>query len=328
MLALGFFNALIAILLLLAMSPLAQAKESDLCSAIAKLSNTGKLERRFVKARSSDMEGAYKLLRRQDIDIYPDIRFWHADIDGYGIADTIVETHGQQVSARLYWRKGGSNSPMVELEGEDNEVMLSLARFRGQYYVVGYAWRDALTKVWSFEKDMSFVEVCSFQQKPAPKAALTIGASLPLCKAIQNGEGLYSVFSEHPSPINLPDKDIYWAKRALPRMAIADIDNDGHADHVIRLNFFPGNGRQCDSVFFSVINAEGQTVLDNRVNQTLLMMDACVPSPDQLRILAYGDAVYIDAQGWIGDRDVYHLKNGKLEKDCRFLGKHINEPVR
>ncbi len=217
---------------------------------------------------------------------------------------------------------------MEELEGEgDKELEFDLIKIEGSYYVLGVAFGSALTKLWGFTEDLHLKHLCTFRQAPEPAVRMVKGMGRAICQAATAERGTYVDFSQDHFIETLPNDGRFWAKSPVEGLAVADIDNDGNPDKVIRLMFLPGNGRQCDTIFLAVTDKRGTTVPDNTLNSALARMDECVPvrDPSQIGILIFGKTAYVDARGWVGNRTIYEVISGKLETVCKFQGWFVNE---
>jgi hypothetical protein len=289
---------------------------------LAKASQLGQVS---VRAQAISQEANRKFSVTEG-EFYDLTRFWEIT-PSLGAAPLLVaEMDAQQVAPRIYVRSKTGNTRLEELEG-DNELYFDLLKIRGSYYVLGVAFGEAFTKLWAFTADRRLKQLCTFRQAPDPAVRMVKGMDQPICKGAASERGTYVNFSEHHFIETLPDDDRFWAKSPVAGLAKADIDNDGKPDKIIRLEFLPGNGRQCDTVFLAVTDERGTTVPDNALNRALANMDECVPvrDPSQIGVLMLGKTAYVDARGWVGDRTIYRVISEKLETVCKFRGRVVNE---
>jgi hypothetical protein len=121
--------------------------------------------------------------------------------------------------------------------------------------------------------------------------------------------------------VRLPrNEELFWSKYPKDGLARIDIDNDGNAENIIRVDFLNSGGRGCGAQYLAVTDDSRASIEKTPLNELLLDRLGGFPCGPNLDVLVDNGVAYIDAQGAL-DRNVFRIRGLETEKICGFRGR-------
>src|SRR5688572_5771566 len=252
----------------------------DACQTVADYANRGALDKLLAPSTQTLAEEKRKTLFGAETFIPSNAGHWVVDLDNDGIEDDLaIGVEGTMQLGIGYARATRPGSPVSKLLGDvdeaGNEVNpdLSVVAVHGRHYVLSSALtRSGMQrpgKLWRLGENGLFTPVCSFTPRQHPIAELIEGKNNPVCAAAA-GNHLDPVEYSERHAIGALDDNRSWVKSPITGLAQVDVDNDGSAENVVRINFAQRGGRACDARHIAVTDNTRTRIPNIGLNRLLL----------------------------------------------------------
>ena len=247
------------------------------------------------------------------------LSYWHVDIDADGVADHVaISMSGtmavNQAFVVLGEREAASRLQLGgidQAQGPDIGLTVSLVRLDDRYYFVSP--KGSFWTLWAV-REGRFVKACMLDENDAGVSTLK-STNDALCEKANDQTLQYLDYPEQHSLTHFPNEDRFWSRSPGSGMAIVDIDNDGVADNVARIDFSSGAGRGCDRTYVAVLNESRTAVPATPINTALEQIEGhCGP---EMKLFVHDTKVYLDMSGE-GGRSVTKFEGGRREEICQF----------
>jgi hypothetical protein len=305
-------------------------REPDACRTVADYANRGALGELIAPSTRTLPEEKRKTLFGAETFIPSNAGYWVVDLDNDGIEDDLaIGVEGTMQLGIGYARSTRPGSPVSKLLGDvdetGNEVNpdLSVVAIRGRHYVLSSSLtRSGMQrpgKLWRLGEDGLFTPVCGFTPRPAPVAELMEGKDNPVCAAVTQNL-LEPVDYGQRHAIGALDDNRSWVKSPMDGLAQVDIDNDGNAENVVRINFAQRGGRACDARHIAVTDNTRTRIPNIALNRLLLdqLTNECAHN---LEVYTLDGQTYVDADSEDGNRTLYQVNQDQAAVVCRFTGR-------
>jgi uncharacterized protein len=248
--------------------------------------------------------------------------YWKLDLDGDGVLDELViAIEGTMRVGSAFARLGKHRSELATLSDETG-LDLSVLNVRGKNYIAS-GFLQEVQVLWKLN-DQSFVPICRFTPRAIPWITLEKGEQDPLCTASVEQRRYASFSRTHALGSTLgPDTDgRLWSKSPINGMERIDIDNDGQAENLVRLDFTHGGGRGCSATYLAVTDDARTIIPDIGINRLLLEQLGGVHCGPNLSAFTYEGTAFVEAvdQSNTGTRSVFEIRNGRAQERCKAVG--------
>jgi hypothetical protein len=102
-----------------------------------------------------------------------------------------------------------------------------------------------------------------------------------------------------------------------------DIDNDGHPDNLVRIEYVHGGGRGCGARYLAVTDETRTDIPDTRLNRLLLDELGGHPCGPNLNAFTYGGTAFVEADHGGGTLAIHEVRHGEAKPRCKFRGRWI-----
>jgi hypothetical protein len=256
---------------------------------------------------------------------------WHLDLDGDGLEDRFAIDYGNGTMhlGRGYFLSGAPQSTRRDFDAywdDGGALDLNLLKIAQHFYVLSSTGTSSargdeikLDRLWRLAGDGEFHAVCGFSSAELPME-ITEGADAPLCKDIADGRAAKPEYNLAHNITNLQTvDDLFWSKYPTEGIALADIDNDGSVENIMRVRFSSSAGRGCSAQYLVVTDESRSSVQKTPINEFLLNSLGGFPCGPDLDLLSEDNVIYVDAKGTY-DRNIFRLRGLAAEKVCSYRG--------
>jgi uncharacterized protein len=295
------------------------------CLIVADHAGRGELERLELAAGPEPSSDRFKELFAEEAQTWIEAhgyRYWTIELNGDRTPDHLVITvAGSMREGSAYVRSGRKNAAVQTLIDDDGGIDLRVLKVGSRHYILS-AYEEVPSKLWRLEGD-DLVTVCGFRTQPQPLVEMILGEGDPVCAAQSHSERQYAQFALMHGLGILADQERFWSKHPLDGLEQVDIDNDGHPDNLVRIDFVHGGGRGCGARYLAVTDETRTSIPDTRLNRLLLDEMGGHPCGPNLNAFTYGGTAFVEADHGGGTLAVHEVRHGEAKPRCKFRGRWI-----
>jgi uncharacterized protein YecT (DUF1311 family) len=296
------------------------------CLIAADHASRGELEKLAIASQLNPSDQRIRKLFAPESEAwFQGYMYWSVDLNGDHVPDhlaiTVEGTMRDHTAYARSGRKGAAVTTLTKSTDYADDIDLRVLKVGAQHYILS-GYDQTVSMLWRLKGD-EFAPLCGFKPRPEPLVEQVRGGQDPVCLATNHEQREPADFSLPHGLGTLPDELRFWSKRPIDGLAQIDIDNDGHADNLVRIDFTHGGGRGCDAQYLAVTDDTQAHLPDTWLNQLLLDELGGRPCGPNLSAFTYEGTAFVEADHGVGTLSVFEIRNGKAHPRCEFRGRRI-----